>query len=926
MTETFTPGALVRVRQREWVIQPNDDPEVLRLRPLGGTDDDVQVIIPALENPPVEAATFPDPNPDLPGAYDSALLLRDALRLKMRSGAGPFRSFGHIAVEPRPYQLVPLLMALKHDVVRLLIADDVGVGKTIEAALIVRELYDRGEIRRFSVLCPPHLVDQWVDELNTRFHIPAVGVTGKSIDRLEREVHGVSVFEHFTATVVSLDFIKSDRHRDHFLAVKPDLVVVDEAHTCTLSGPGKQLRFQLLQKLTEKTDLHLLLLTATPHSGDEVGFHNLLSLLKPQFANLGQSLGGADDPLRLELAQYFVQRRRKDIEEWSDVHLFPKRMTKEVTYTQTGDWGQFFEAVRAYCVGLAARTEQEKGEKARMIWYATLALLRCVSSSPAAAHRALTTRLAGTLEEQAALADDDRVDDGEGQDLVSSDQEPAGSVEDSDLVRSLIARAEALKGAKGDPKLAALEKHLTELVGARYRPVVFCRYVATAHYVADHLKQKFGKLSIDAITGEYTPEEREERIAALTQALAEGGQPLLVATDCLSEGINLQQTFNAVVHYDLAWNPTRHEQREGRVDRFGQLSKEVRCTLMYGQDNPIDGFVLDVILRKAKVIQEELGVLVPLPEDDKRVRLALVKAALMRSARSAPNQTTFDFDDGASELAAIESQWKDAREKAKVNRTIFRQARLKPEEVMPEWTKQRESLGTPEEVARFVSLALTRLKAPLNDRHQVTPQFLPPALKERLSVEGYSKAFAVGFQYPTPAGARFIHRSHPLVSLLADHWLEGTLAGTTGVGRCGVFETPAVEKVTTLYLVRLRHQIDITGAAGRRTLMAEESLVWAAEGRDEPRWLEGGQVEKLLDIHPSGNLGSEVQRRQVAEAIDWFHAHCPVFDTKARTQAQALLADHRRVRDASQGRGQYAVEPRLPVDLMAVFVLLPDTL
>ncbi len=926
MTETFTPGALVRVRNREWVIQPNADPEVLRLRPLGGSDEDIQLIIPQLENPPVEPATFPDPKPDLPGSYDSALLLRDALRLKMRSGAGPFRCFGHIAVEPRPYQLVPLLMALKQETVRLLIADDVGVGKTIEAALIVRELYDRGDIQRFSVLCPPHLVEQWVDELNTNFHIPAVAVTGKTIDRLEREVNGISVFEHFTATVVSLDFIKSDRHRDHFLAVKPDLVVVDEAHTCTLTGQGRQLRFQLLQKLSEKADLHLLLLTATPHSGDEVGFHNLLSLLKPQFAQLGQGLSGADDPLRQELAQYFVQRRRKDIEEWSDVHLFPKRMTKEVTYTQSGEWGKFFEAVRAYCVSLASRTEQEKGEKARMIWYATLALLRCVSSSSAAAHRALTTRLNGSLEEQAALAEDRRVDDGEGQDLVSSDQEPAGSVEDTEMVRSLIAQAEALKLSKGDPKLIALEKHLTELIGAGYRPVVFCRYIATANYVAEHLKQKFSKLSIDAITGEFTPEEREDKILELTKALANGGHPLLVATDCLSEGINLQQTFNAVVHYDLAWNPTRHEQREGRVDRFGQISKEVRCTLMYGQDNPIDGFVLDVILRKAKVIQEELGVLVPLPEDDKRVRLALVKAALMRSSRTSPQQSTFDFDDGASELVAIESQWKDAREKAKVNRTIFRQARLKPEEVMPEWTKQRESLGTPEEVERFVSMALTRLGAPLNEKKQVTPQFFPPSLKDRLSVEGYSQAFAVDFHYPPPAGTLFIHRSHPLVALLADFWLEGTLAGSSGIGRCGVFETKAVSKVTTLFIVRLRHQIEITSVAGRRTLMAEESLAWAIEGRQEPKWLEGTQVEKLLDIHPSGNLGAEVQRYQVTEAIEWFHKNREVFDEKARNQAQTLLSDHRRVRDASQGRGQYSVEPKLPVDLMAVFVLLPDTL
>ncbi|NLH89225.1 MAG: DEAD/DEAH box helicase, partial [Treponema sp.] len=136
----YAPGSLVRVRGREWVVQPESNNDILALRPLGGSDDDIQVIIPSLEFPPVEPAIFELPDPEKPGAHDSALLLRDALRLKLRATAGPFRSFGNISVEPRAYQLVPLLMALKLQPVRLLIADDVGIGKTIEAGLIIREL------------------------------------------------------------------------------------------------------------------------------------------------------------------------------------------------------------------------------------------------------------------------------------------------------------------------------------------------------------------------------------------------------------------------------------------------------------------------------------------------------------------------------------------------------------------------------------------------------------------------------------------------------------------------------------------------------------------------------------------------------------------------------------------------------------------
>src|SRR5262245_60147455 len=178
MTATsYSPGSLVRARGREWIVLTGGDAETLRVRPISGSEEDQTLIHVALEAEPVTEASFPRPEPDQKAGHDAALLLRDALLLSLRRGAGPFRGFGQIAVEPRAYQLVPLLMALKLDPVRLLIADDVGVGKTIEAALIARELLDRGDIERIAILCPPHLVDQWVMELESRFHIRPVAVT-----------------------------------------------------------------------------------------------------------------------------------------------------------------------------------------------------------------------------------------------------------------------------------------------------------------------------------------------------------------------------------------------------------------------------------------------------------------------------------------------------------------------------------------------------------------------------------------------------------------------------------------------------------------------------------------------------------------------------------------------------------------------------
>jgi len=155
----MTPGSLVRARSRDWVVLPSAEPDVLRLRPLAGGDEEGVGLFLPLEGRDVVATTFGPPDPALAGDATGGLLLRDAARLSLRASAAPFRSLGRISVAPRPSQFVPLIMALRLDPVRLLIADDVGVGKTVEAAMIAREMLDRGLARRLAVICPAHLCD-----------------------------------------------------------------------------------------------------------------------------------------------------------------------------------------------------------------------------------------------------------------------------------------------------------------------------------------------------------------------------------------------------------------------------------------------------------------------------------------------------------------------------------------------------------------------------------------------------------------------------------------------------------------------------------------------------------------------------------------------------------------------------------------------
>lgn len=923
----FTPGSLVRARGREWIVQPGSVAPLLRLRPLSGSEDENAFVHAELE-PDIGSAHFPAPDPAQEGSQHDAILLADALRMALRRGAGPFRCFGNISVEPRTYQLVPLLMALRLDPVRLLIADDVGIGKTIEAALIARELYDRGEVQRMAVLCPPHLVEQWVRELTERFHIPAVAVTASSAARLERGLPiGESIFQVHAFTVVSLDYIKSDRHRHDFIRACPEFVIVDEAHTCVSSGQARQQRFELLRELADGAERHLVLLTATPHSGDQKAFYSLLALLKPAFAQLATASGGTKDKLREQLANHFVQRRRPDIDEWRDGNVFPQRETTEITYRLTGQWDQFFQDVLDYCRDVTQRAGDD-ARRQRLSFWGTLALMRCVASSPAAAVQALQTRL---LAEQVDNAPEEVLQplfDGSEDHLGEDDVAPAADTGDPAL-HALLAQARELVGEEGDPKLRLLTEHLKQLIADGFNPVVFCRYIATANYLREHLDGKFRGVTVEVVTGEYPSEERERRV----ESLGESERRLLIATDCLSEGVNLQEHFDAVVHYDLSWNPTRHEQREGRVDRFGQSSPKVRATLMYGANNPVDGAVLQVILRKAEKIKQELGVPVPLPDDDHTLTQALMKAVMLRSERAGGPQQSFDFDQ-YDESRALDLRWTDLAEKAKRNRTVFAQRRLRPADVLPEWERMKAVLGDSEDVRRFAIEAMSRLGAGLvfRPRRGATAPLtaLPRVLRERLEAAGLEGDIGIDFTQPPAPRCRYVSRSHPLVSTLADELLERAVSSETcdnqqlaTLGRIGVWRSPAVDSVTTVLLLRLRHQITTTRSGRSSVLLVEEALPVAWQGRSKPTEVQGEQLLAWLQAPAAGDLPDAVRQREMQNVLALLDERRDALEAIADAQAQRLLADHRRVREAAAASGRYDVRALKPVDVIAAFVLMP---
>ncbi|HEV2492304.1 MAG TPA: helicase-related protein [Terriglobia bacterium] len=932
-------GSLVRVRERDWVVLPSDDPEILKLRPLSGSEAEACGILKALEGDQVRQAEFPEPNPEGAGDFISGKLLRDAARLSLRSGAGPFRSLGRLSVRPRPYQFVPLIMALRLDPVRLLIADDVGVGKTIEGALIARELLDRGDAHRLCVLCPPHLCDQWKRELEQKFNLQPAVVRTSTIARLERELprRDLSIYTHYPHLVVSIDFVKSERRQHDFLTHCPDLVIVDEAHAAARPGArgsrDQQQRYSLVEKIAKDDNRHLLLLTATPHSGVEDSFMSLLGLLNRRFERL--SLGELSEAERKSLARHFVQRRRPDVERWLGAEtFFPTRDPSEQTYALSPEYRRLFDEVLAF----TRETVREPGlsqPRQRVRYWAALALLRCLMSSPAAAAKALLARLDGdrTVAEDTAAEEArpreilDPLEEGT-MDSVPEAALEAGEVDLADRDRRRLnefaRRAEAMRENGQDVKVSRAADIVRDLLRKGFKPIVYCRFVATADYVAEQLqaglKAAFTDVHVVSVTGESgNDEEREARVAEL----AESPRRVLVATDCLSEGINLQDQFDAVVHYDLPWNPNRLEQREGRVDRFGQQTRSVPAVLFFGADNPIDAIVLRVLIRKARDIYRTLGISVPVPVSSESVVQAIVKALFEEQPAE---QLRLNLE-GFATVDAVHEEWDRAVNREKESRTRFAQHAIKPEEVARELEAVDTVLGDPDAVRGFMIEAAARVPFSFHrkDDHFLLDPATPPApVRERIT---WKKPRPVVFDAPPPKDLDdvvVLGRNHPVVAALCDHIL-GT-AFRPGVqarfSRAGAAFTDQVRVRTGVAIIRIRYRLkerrgdelfaeEVVTTGFRR---ADSGLEWLAADSEE-------MLELLKTALPVGSISQQERVLQVNWALQMLAEHQRNLTDIADRRASELEESHARLREYTGG-GRIKAEA-YPPDVLAVYTFVP---
>ena len=939
------PGKLIRTRNREWIVLPSNDKDLLRIKPLGGTESEITCIFQPFQfsNEQIEEVYFEEPKEDDIGDLQSAKLLYDSLRLSFRDASGPFRCLAKLNFTPRAYQMVPMIMALRQsEPVRLFIADDVGIGKTVESLMIARELLDRRIIKRFAVVCPPHLCEQWALEINEKFGLEPVVFRSSTISTLRRQTPvSENPFHYYPIQVVSIDYMKSSKNSPHFIQNCPELVIVDEIHTCSKGqGKGRQLRHDLIREISKKEQQHLVLLSATPHSGKPEQFQSILSFLDAKYDEL--ELNNATPIQKQNLAKQFVQRRRADIQKWvskfsrEDNTPFPNRTHFEVSYVHSEEYLDIqFEILKL--ARKIARKDESKDVRKRLNYWTALGLIRGVMSSPKMGFSMLEKRAGKIINDEEAeelgKMDNPIVEDDFS---MGDDNSPtyllSAAKINSDQWKKLVELSKSLQSISGttkDRKISKLIDLLKLWLEEGLHPIVYCRYINTAKYVGEQLHKKFGNkrgYGILTITSEDPDELRKQKV----EEMEKFSHRILVATDCMSEGINLQDNFTAVVHYDLPWNPNRLEQREGRVDRFGQNAKEVKTALLYATNSPMDGILLNVLIKKAREIKKSIGISVPFPENNQSIMETITNAVLLKGGDLGSGQQLMLFQEdpdikGAEEKIAL--SYKKIEEIEKATRSIFAQHSVRAQDIENDLSEAIRLIGDMETVENFVIRAVQHLGGQITKKgsgYEILKTGLPVSLHHLFAKE----VLRVMFSIPLDDGFKYIARNHPLVDGLCQILIaQSRMSGSKyGVSRASVIRHSSIQLTTTICLFRVRNVIE--SIASKEQMVAEELHLWGYRGSpSDDDWLDEESCMKMLELQADAEVMDIEKKDYFEDAMEELMESSDIRDDIARNQAKKLIEAHDRFRQAVRAKKEFqVVEPILPMDIMGVYVFVPNTL
>jgi SNF2 family DNA or RNA helicase len=838
-------------------------------------------------------------------------LVTEAQRIRYAYLFDPLLAVHTSLVVPLPHQITAVYQEmLTRQPLRYLLADDPGAGKTIMTGLLVRELIARGDLQRCLIVAPGALVEQWQDELESKFHLRFAILT---TDQLEAS-GGARWFEDHPLAIARLDKLsRDDDLRERLRHVTPwDLIVVDEAHKMSATLFGSEVkrtkRYQLGQLLVGLAR-HVLLLTATPHNGKEADFQLFLSLLDPdRFEGKYRDEHGRLD--HRELADIMRRLVKEDLLKFDGDHLFPKRRASTVGFDLSPLERKLYDEVTAYVRDQFNRAERLDSDRRRgNVGFALTVLQRRLASSTAAIAASLTRRrerlekrlralekaqpLPDTWVDPEDLEEIDDLPEGEADEIVEQVVDEATAAQTADELRAeieILKQLEALaQRVRRDPdsdrkwrelaKILGDTETMTDRQGHRRKFVIFTEHRDTLDYLYQRLRALRGRH--DAIVTIHGGMHRQARKAAEDAFRNDPNVEILVATDAAGEGINLQRA-HLMANYDLPWNPNRIEQRFGRIHRIGQ--KEV-CHLwnllaLDTREGDVFAQLFEKLERQREVLGDGVFDILGMLFRNQPLRELLMEAIRYGEspdAKSHVGQTLRSLLDieRARELmreralAADTMDWRQVQEiRADMERAEAR--RLQPHFIRSFFLEGFRRLGGSYRKAESGRYELTHVPAELRSHANVLSSVTLPRRYERVAFDKDS------LEGPPPA--EFLCPGHPLLDAVVDL----VLRKFGYVCREGaVLVDPADLGMTPRMLIVFESTVQDarTSRAGRNEVVSRELhfVELQADGRSRM-----AGYAPHLDYRPP----SDDERSRLTTLLgDWR-------DTDAEHRAQAYALEH----------------------------------
>lgn len=547
--------------------------------------------------------------------YDENYLRYVTLLSKIKNEtAGGFLSSLASGIIPLPHQLHVLNRAMETNNIRYILADEVGLGKTIEAGMIIRELKSRGLVSRILVVCPTGLVTQWASEMQEKFHEKFQVILPSDYDTIRRLTDNDDVYGQFDQVISPMDSIKPIEKHAGWSEEKVekyneeriysiinsgwDLIIIDEAHRVAGSS-GEVARYKLGNLLAQASP-YLLLLSATPHNGKTEPFLRLIRLLD------ADAFPNAKSIVREQVAPFLIRTEKREAIDNNGNLLFKNRITHLVTISwddRNNLQRELYEMVSSYVAKTYNKALRNRKKNMCLI-FLLIIMQRMVTSSTAAIRQSLERRLNVLLEQRTCVGnlreedlDELNIEDGveDAIEAISLDMEL--EIEELKQIISLAKQAQFQnQDAKVEPLLNEIDAILSE--DRTQKVIIFTEFVATQTYLQELLVNRGYTVTI--LNGGMSIDERNAAMREFKTSTS-----IFISTDAGGEGLNLQFA-NIIINYDLPWNPMKIEQRCGRVDRIGQQRDVHIYNFIVG--DTVENRVREVLEEKLSVILKEMGV------------------------------------------------------------------------------------------------------------------------------------------------------------------------------------------------------------------------------------------------------------------------------------------------------------------------------